>query len=219
MNSRFTGSISIRKFIAIILDFDGVIVDSEKAQLEAWRWALKANGCLVDEVKLRNTVGWKDEEIIKVLVGNSSANLQSNVLDAKKAKTHEMYESGKIGLVNGAIDFIKRKSETHRIAIASNSSYDRVITFCNSYNLTHYFAAIITGERRFRPKPNPDIYNETVRVLGIEPARCVVIEDSIVGLQAAYAAGINRIGITTLFDYYELLPYSDWVISSFDEIK
>jgi len=55
--------------------------------------------------------------------------------------------------------------------------------------------------------------------LDIEPAECLVIEDSLGGLQAANAAGIPRIGITTILDREELLPYSDWVIRSFDEIE
>ena len=194
-------SIPIDRFVAIILDFDGVIVDSEKAQLEAWKWALARKRLSVDDVKLRNTVGWRDEEIVKVLLENSSTHLQNDILEGKKTKTQQLYESGKIGPVNGVINFIKRKSQTHRIAIASNSSPDQIVAFCNYHNLTNYFAAIITGGGRFRHKPHPDVYNEVVRALGIEPAECLVIEDSLGGLQAANAAGIPRIGITTKLDY------------------
>ncbi len=89
------------------------------------------------------------------------------------------------------------------IPCAVASSADRVKVEANLMQVLHVpldcFAAIVMGEDVERLKPHPDIFLEAARRLGIPPAECCVIEDAVNGVQAAKAAGMRCIAVTTSF--------------------
>lgn len=212
---------NIENYSAVILDFDGVVIDSENAQLEAWKWALTKHKHHIDEEKLLDTVGLPDEEIVRVLVGNDEISLRESVLNSKKIKTEEMFRSGKIKLIDGICEFIELIFTTHTLAIATNSRLEKIKIAFSLYPCLDekYFSTIVTGEGQLRSKPHPDIYLETLRILQLPPNQCLVIEDSIFGLQSAAAAGLSRIGMTTMYDEQILSKYVDvGVIDSFRDL-
>lgn len=207
------------RFAAIILDFDGVIVDSENAQFHAWAWALKRFGIDTQKLELRHTVGWPDEDILKTIVAESSSELRPHLLCAKSERMSQMYQEGQVSLVSGVEEFIVRRSKTHVLAVVSNSRSGRIHSLLAHYDLARYFHLVISAGRGLPSKPDPAIYLETLNRLGREPEECMVIEDSIVGLAAAHAVGIYAVAITTTLDREDLAPYADWIIDSFDEIE
>ena len=86
----------------------------------------------------------------------------------------------------------------HRVplpaAVVSNSRLARVTTSLERTGLTELFAPrIFSAEQVARPKPFPDVYLFAAQQLGVDPARCLVIEDSVSGLNAARAAGMKTI--------------------------
>lgn len=213
-------SVSLYQFTAIVLDFDGVVADSESAQLEAWKWALERHNCQVGQLKPREIVGWIDEEIIgRLLPAGSPEELRLAVLESKVQRMREMYEAFAIPPVPRVIDFIKRKSVTHVLAVATNSRSNRAQLFCESYGISKYLSAIVGGRREVRPKPNPDIYLRLLKELTLSAQDCVVIEDSIPGLQAARLSGMKTIGITTVIEKDDLVPFANWVVDSFEQLE
>jgi HAD superfamily hydrolase (TIGR01509 family) len=122
-----------------------------------------------------------------------------------KHRTYEWYlkllpERGKA--FPGARELIERLNARH-IACAVASSADRIKVEANLTQALKVsldrFRAIVTGEDVKRLKPNPDIFLEAARRLGVLPAACCVIEDAIHGIEAAKAAGMRAIGVTTSF--------------------
>jgi len=216
--NRAHARLNSNRFAAIILDFDGVIADSERAQLRAWAWALREHGLDTSNLRLRCIIGRPDEDIAIDLAPDLSAELRSELLQTKVRKMREIDQEG-VTLVTGAKDFVRRKSKTHVLAIASNSRSGRLSSTLEQNNLARYFHVVVTAGGKLPSKPDPAIYLETLRRLDKLPSECMVIEDSIAGLEAARSAGIYTVGITTGLSRQDLLPHADWVIDSFAEIE
>jgi HAD superfamily hydrolase (TIGR01509 family) len=206
-------------FEAIIFDFDGVIVDSENAQLAMWHSAFAHYSLVIDEGILLDTVGMKDEEIAKALVkDDNQKELRQHILNYKISKSNEMYRNNEIVPVKDAIRFIKHVSKTHILSIATNSRSNRAEIFCEQYGIKKYFKYIITGGGLLTPKPDPDIYFSVLKKLGLPEEKCIVIEDSIVGLKSARSAGLKTIGLANLYTKEQLNNYADYVVGAFNEI-
>src|SRR5262249_6584193 len=78
------------------------------------------------------------------------------------------------------------------------------------------FDVIVNGSDVARKKPNPDLFLEACRRLGLEPASCLVVEDAISGVAAAKAAGARCLAVTTSFPA-ERLSDADWIAPSLAE--
>ncbi len=85
------------------------------------------------------------------------------------------------------LTYLKEKKIS--VAIASSTSVQIVIDEIREAGLLHYFDVIVGGDMVERSKPAPDIFLLAAKMLGINPSRCCVIEDSYNGIIAAYTAG------------------------------
>ncbi|RKP49135.1 HAD family hydrolase [Trinickia fusca] len=111
-------------------------------------------------------------------------------------------------------------------AVVSNSGLARVAASLRRAGLTDLFGPrLFSAEQVRRPKPHPDVYLHAAQQLGVEPSRCIVVEDSVTGLNAARAAGMKTIafvgashvpkgyaqvlrnlGVTRIIEHMEQLP-------------
>ncbi|MBI2421316.1 MAG: HAD family phosphatase [Candidatus Hydrogenedentes bacterium] len=80
------------------------------------------------------------------------------------------------------------------------------------------FAVYVNGDMVTHKKPDPEIYLTTAGKLGLDPGRCVVIEDAINGVEAAKAAGMRVIGVTTSFGAAQLAQ-ADHVVASLEAVN
>ena len=85
-------------------------------------------------------------------------------------------------------------NEGIKIAIASSSPLNYLNRIVNYYGLNNYVDIIISGDSCKKGKPDPEIYVKTVNKLRISKSQCIVIEDSVNGIQAGVSAGIKVIG-------------------------
>lgn len=143
-----------------------------------------------------------------------------------KRRTYDWYlkllpEMGKA--FPGARDLIERLHR-HDIPCAVASSADRIKVEANLGQVLgvplDYFAAIVTGEDVVRRKPHPDIFLEAARGLGVPAVSCCVLEDAVHGVQAAKAAGMRCVAVTTSFPREALVAAgADFVCASISEIS
>ena len=83
------------------------------------------------------------------------------------------------------------------LAVASSGSQQKIRFSLELTGLDRYFATICSAAEVERGKPAPDLFLHTARQLGREPATCVVVEDSVPGIQGARAAGMRALGFTS----------------------
>lgn len=202
---------------AVILDLDGVIVDSEH------QWGL-AEGAM-----MRRLVGkWTRADHYK-FVGVSPDKVYPRLrreygLRATKedflaqcdALARRVYTQ-RASLTPGAKAFL-REMRRRRVplALASSSPRSWVELALSRFRLHGAFAAVVTGDDApGRAKPAPDIYLLAAKRLGVKPKDCLAIEDSAIGVRAAKAAGMRCVGLRTGLNDEQDLSGANWEVKGF----
>jgi len=205
------------KIAAVIFDMDGVIIDSEPLHYESTiRYLNDELGLAYDHEENMEFLGRSDEYMFRVL--RKRYNLAATV--------HEMIERrrdlylklliGHVTLNPGTQVLIRRlHRDGFQLAVAS-SSLERIIDVVLSEGgVKQYFDVVQSGEHLTNCKPHPEIFLITAERLGIPPGRCVVIEDTSVGIQAAKAAGMRAIAYDAPGAPAQDFEMADAVIASF----
>lgn len=182
---------------AVILDFDGVIVNSQVAHTVAWQHAFRElTGKHLPAHILDSIVGRSSLWISRNLSKHLNDTISTDILISKKNDAL-IKRIGNIDLIPGARPFIDRLNH-HRIpwGIASNS-YKQYILKAIAFH--HLSTHVVHGIEDYKkPKPSPEPFLICARSLGISPAyhnEIIVIEDSPLGIRAAKKAGMIPVGI------------------------
>lgn len=199
---------------ACIFDFDGVVVDSERYHYLGWLAVAKEIGTTLtyDEYAPFKSAGrtkmipYLFEKAGKV-IGENDMEKYSQIREEKIAV--EIAKLNKADIMPGIVDFLKLlRINGIKTAVASASASS--IGVAKRFDIFKYFDAFVDGNDKLPRKPNPDIYLQAARRLGIAPHDCVVFEDSIVGVTGAKNAEMYCVGFQTNFT-----NIADVIIDSF----
>jgi len=190
---------------AILFDCDGVLVDSEPALAEIAALAFQDFGAAVKPEDFKPYIGMGEERYlgdVAVKYGVAMCDEIKNQVYGKYAQLAKQYVLPFAGIQDLLIQL---KSSGYRIAVASSSIKIKVATNLAVLDLpAGTFDAVITGSDIERKKPFSDIYLLAAQSCGVEPSRCIVVEDAISGVQAAKAAGMTCIGFISTHTADEL---------------
>ena len=212
---------------AIIFDFDGVLVESEfhGNRLLAELLTELGHPTSVEEA-LKHFVGLSGPQFIATIERRIGAPLPREFHQRRKAQTTRVLQEG-LRAVAGAIDFVRSLPPELPKAVASSSTPRWIRTHLDHLGLAGAFGDHLYSGREHveRGKPAPDLYLFAARQLGIDIARCVIIEDSEVGATGALASGATVIGLAAgshcLDGHAEMLSALGvgHVANSFDDVR
>ncbi len=178
----------LRRFSAVIFDFDGVIVDSEVLQAKAWQQLAYELGYREVRVTAARIAGRLDSQIARDLFGER---IDVDFCLQRKLALQEALEArGELQFVPGALELIQTLSSSHVLAICSNSYEERVEAFLQEQGLRQRFRVVVGYREGLAPKPSPQPYLRTLQQLGIPAETACAIEDSPPGIEAARGAGL-----------------------------
>jgi beta-phosphoglucomutase-like phosphatase (HAD superfamily) len=120
--------------------------------------------------------------------------------------------------VPGAPELVRRLCGLAPIAVASGSPLEGIRRAVEALDLCEVVEACVSSESVPRGKPHPDVFLVAAETLGATPARCVVFEDSVVGAQAARAAGMRCI-VCPSFEAHEFARLASRLVRSWDEVS
>ena len=196
------------KFDAVLFDCDGVLVDSEsitcgvlRDMLEERGWAMALQQCM--EIFVGHAVTDKRGEI-EAHTGQPIT--QEWLLAFRERRNVALVaDIQAIPNVHAAVKAV-HLSMNGRIACASGADRFKVEMMLTQVGLIDYFAGnIFSGHEMPRSKPHPDVYLAAAAHLGMDPTRCAVVEDTIVGVRAGVSAGATVFGYAPLGDGQALL--------------
>lgn len=180
------------QFKAVLFDFDGVLVDTEWAIYDAWHRTFRENGHPLPLEVYTQCIGsdfntWSPKAHLEELTG---AAFDWHDLDLKRQREIEGDLAGE-GPMPGAVELLKTLNSLGiPRAVVSSSSHHWVDGWLERLDLRIYFDEVVCRGDAPRIKPAPDLYLEAAKRFGLDPAECLVIEDSLNGVKAAIAAGM-----------------------------
>jgi len=182
----------------VIFDLDGVLIDSEDLQFEAYARVLARLGVTIDRAEYGRewiAAGRGPEYAVKTY----ALPLSADELRARKAPVYrELLQKG-ARLMPGVPEALRRLAKEYPLAVATNSKAAEVEFVLSYFDLLSLFTAVIPRERYARAKPEPDAFLAAAAALGLPPVRCVVVEDSHRGVVAAHRAGAKCVAIPHSF--------------------
>jgi beta-phosphoglucomutase len=211
-----------RPLQAIVLDFDGVIANSEPLHLKAFQEALGEHGIeLSSEDYYARYLGYDDVGLLQALVRDrqigANNRFVTELVALKGLKLERMLHNGEV-LFPGAAAFIREAAKWVPLAIASGALRHEIHEILDGSNLRSQFVAIIASGDTPESKPSPAPYMlayerlKQVTNLDLDRTRCVAIEDSRWGLESARGAGLRCVGVTNSYGAAEL-PGAELVVS------
>lgn len=181
-----------------IFDHDGVLVDSLEFHQQAWVILGQKTGLPITPEFVRETFGMTNPTIFQLLLGDSLPPEEAMRYSDLKEVCYRQAAREKIALINGVRELLDGLTAAgFRLAIGSSGvrpNLDLTVEVCG---LTGRFAAIASLEDIERGKPDPQVFLVAARKAGVHPRHAVVFEDAPVGIQAAKAAGMRAVGLTT----------------------
>lgn len=180
----------------ILFDFNGVIVDDESQHCDALIATLAQYGYALDrDTYFREYLGFDDRECFRFTFERMGRPNDEATLREAIARKHAAYERairGSIRLVPGAAEFVENAAlDGFQMAIVSGALRSEIELVLDLAGLRPHFAEIVAAEDVGVCKPDPQGYRRALQMLDIAPKRCVVVEDSLPGLNAARAAGLR----------------------------
>ncbi len=183
---------------ALIFDFDGLILDTERPAFESWCTIYRLYGHELDLALWQANVGTVDlvdmVEHLEQLVGQplDRAAILARRQAEKDVLCHEL------ALLPGVRELLSAAQAAGlRLGLASSSGREWIERWLKLHDLMHYFACIRTRDDVALPKPAPELFVSAAACLGVPPERCVALEDSPHGLAAALAAGMRCVVVPT----------------------
>ncbi|MES2921147.1 MAG: HAD family phosphatase [Verrucomicrobiota bacterium] len=180
-------------FAAVLFDFDGVLVDTEGAIYQAWLRNFQIHGHDLPLDVYTRCIGsdfatWSPKTHLEELSGLS---FDWHDLDARRQE-EILRDLTDEGTMPGVIPLLEQltRAETRR-AVVSSSSHHWVDGWLEKLEFAHHFETVVCRGDAPQIKPAPDLYLEAAKRLGLQPAECLVIEDSLNGMIAAKAAGMT----------------------------
>ena len=201
----------------MVLDMDGVIVDSNPLHTEAWMLYNRRFGIDAGEALAERMYGRRNDEILRDFFGPQ---LSPEEIAAHGAAKEELYREMlgprlEEALVPGVREFLQRHAG-QPIGLATNAEPANVDFILDRSGLRACFRVVVDGHQVRRPKPHPEIYLRAAGLLSVAPRNCIVFEDSFSGVQAARAAGARIVGLRTT---HRELPGADLAIDDFRSLE
>jgi HAD superfamily hydrolase (TIGR01509 family) len=180
---------------AIVFDLDGVIVDSEELWDEVRENLARERGGRWSEQAQADMMGMSSTEWSRYM--HDVIGLPEEPEEISREVVERMLERYAEGLplIDGAVAAVEKLAGNGPLAVASSSNRRLIDRVLEVSGLAPYFEVTVSSEEVARGKPAPDVYLEAARRLGVEPTRCVAVEDSASGIRSAHAAGMHDVAI------------------------
>lgn len=179
----------------VLLDLDGLLVDSEPLHGKAWQKAAEEIGTSISDEEIKKFTGVGNIVVANFLKEKIETPLNAEDLIKKKVAKY-MALLKNIKLMPGIKELLVKVKKNHlRMAVVSGAPRSEAIPSLQYPGIFSYFDVIISQEDAKNPKPAPDAYLLAAKKLNVLPKECIALEDSETGVASARAAGVYCIAV------------------------
>jgi beta-phosphoglucomutase len=202
---------------AIFSDFNGVIVDDERLQMEAYQQVLRPRGVELTEEQYFSSLGMDDKSFVRAAFKRTSTNLTEDLMTAlidEKSDCHRNLIKDHLPLFPGVVTFLKAASRHFSLGLVSMARRIEIEHILDRARLDNLFSVIVSAENVNACKPATDCYRLALQALNSKrreqrqlpllAKECLVIEDSPPGIESGRGAGMRTLGVTNTVAEAEL---------------
>ncbi len=184
------------EFNGYIFDLDGTLADTMPLHYRAWEQALRNAGLegRLDEDYFYELGGVPSRRVALLLGRHHGVKLDPERVYKDKEAIF-MGSLQKLELIGPVVEFARKASTTHPVALASGGTRDVVRSTLEKTGLAPLFPVVVTADDVEHGKPAPDMFLLAARLMGVAPVSCLVFEDGQPGIQAAEAAGMKWVHV------------------------
>jgi beta-phosphoglucomutase len=180
---------------AAIWDVDGTLVDTAELHFAAWKAVAAERGRPFSRADFARTFGRRNPEIIGVLFAGVGDAESVELADRKEELYREAARAG-VGLLPGVARLLEGLDRAgFRQAVGSSAPRANLDLILRLTGVERFFPVVVSGEDTQRGKPDPQVFLLAAERLGVPPARCVVLEDAVAGVEAAKAGGMKCVAV------------------------
>nr|VFK47390.1 MAG: haloacid dehalogenase superfamily, subfamily IA, variant 3 with third motif having DD or ED/haloacid dehalogenase superfamily, subfamily IA, variant 1 with third motif having Dx(3-4)D or Dx(3-4)E [Candidatus Kentron sp. SD] len=186
----FSGPLS--REVGILWDLDGTLFDSGKYHITAWEYVLGAENISIGQARLQAFMGQNNASTIRGIWGRQATpRLIEHISARKEERYRHLIRTNPIHPLPGVEETLDRFSRFEwKQAIASSAPRKNIELVLSRLGIAHFFQAIVGEEDVRFGKPDPEVFMMAATRLRVRDSRCIVIEDSISGIEAARRAAM-----------------------------
>jgi HAD superfamily hydrolase (TIGR01509 family) len=179
-------------------DMDGTLIDSEEFHWISWRNTMANEGIAITHEQFLSSFGQRNDSIIPRWLGAlSTPERIERIANAKEELYRHLVRRDGISPLPGVASWLHRlHKQGWSQAIASAAPRANIETVLEALSATHFFQGIVSAEDVHTGKPDPEVYLMAAARVGTSPDRCIVVEDSVAGVEGARRAGMRSIGVS-----------------------
>lgn len=198
---------------AVIFDMDGVLIDSEPIYMYQMLAFFDRYGIHVDRKEAVKIVGSSHEDSLKMMASWWKEAITPEDFESLFTNGYHSEEWSYSDILNPYVKFIlsRLKEENFKVAIASSSPMESILSMVDECEISRYFDLFVTGRDFPKSKPDPTVYLSTMEKLGVLPNETIIIEDSNYGIEAGKKAGGTVIAIQDS-RFYDDQSGSDYLV-------
>lgn len=206
------------KYQGIIFDLDGVICSTDQYHYQAWKKMADGIGVYFDEVINNRLRGVSRMASLEIVLERSKEKYTDEQKASLAEQKNELYRELLMQMspadlsdeVKSTLDALRTRGL--RLAIGSSSKNAKMIL--GRIGLGDYFDAVSDGTNITHSKPHPEVFLKAAEMLGLEPGRCLVVEDARAGIEAAAAGGFDSAGLGEAAEHEQVT----YALSRFEDL-
>ncbi len=201
---------------AILWDMDGVLADTGEAHFQAWKVLMASQGRGLTRDEFNETFGMANPAIMARWFGDDLSAAEGAALVAEKERQFRAMIPQYVPLGPGVRRWLAwGRAAGIRQVVASSGEMDNIVAILTYHEVGNFFDAIVSGNYLPQSKPDPTVFLHAAAAVGADPAHCLVIEDGVVGVEAARRAGMRCLAVTSTHPA-ERLAGADQIVASLE---
>ncbi|MGG7143112.1 HAD family hydrolase [Clostridium nigeriense] len=183
----------------VIFDMDGVLFDTEKVYLDVWTSICEKYGYKMTKEIYCKVIATGRENVKRVFKKEFGNNIPIEEMYKEKDINLAIELEKGVPVKDGAYELLKYlKNRKYNLALATSASKERMDKQLEDAGFRCIFDEVVCRDEVMETKPNPEIFLKAADKLGVDPKECIVIEDSLAGVRAAYRGNMIPIHVVDL---------------------
>lgn len=183
-------------FDAVIFDMDGLMLDTERIALACWDQAARIHGYELDPAIGLGMVGLNTRDCVVWVKSVLGENFPMEAINVTSRELYHAELDRETPLKSGLLPLLQwLQDENIPRAVATSTRHEWALKKLRKAGILDCFQDLVCGDQVSQGKPHPEIFLTAASKIGINPARCLVLEDSDPGVRGARAAGMNVIQV------------------------